>query len=77
MCEQLKREVDMCYLQEVRWRGQGARFFGCRGRRYKLWWSGNNDGIRGVGIYVKEELRKKAVEVWRKSDNSDDNSAGF
>ena len=27
MCEQLrKREVDMCCLQEVKCRGQGARF---------------------------------------------------
>ena len=68
MCEQLqKREVDMCCLQEVRWRGQGARFVGCRGRRFKLWWYGNNDGI-GVGILVKEELSKKVVEVRRKSD---------
>ena len=38
-----KRAVDMCCLQEVRCRGQGARFAGIRGRRYKLWWSGNND----------------------------------
>ena len=63
-----KREVDMCCVQEVRWRGQEARFVGCRGRRYKLWWSGNNDGIEGVGILVKEELCEKVVEVQRKSD---------
>ena len=36
VCKQLrKREVDLCCLQEVRWRGQGARFVGCRGRKYK------------------------------------------
>ena len=30
VCEQLrKRKVDMCCLQKVRWRGQGARFVGC------------------------------------------------
>ena len=66
MGEQLKRKVDSCCLQEVRWRGQGARFVVIRGRRYKLWWSGNNDGIGGIGILVKEELFKKAVEVQRK-----------
>ena len=67
VCEQLrKREVDMCCPQEVRWREQGARFVGCRGMRYKLWWSGNNDGIGGVGILVKEELSEKVVEVRRK-----------
>ena len=66
-CEQLrKREVDMCCLQKVRWRGQGARFVGCRGRRYMLWWSGNNDGIGSIEILVKEELCEKVVEVQRK-----------
>ena len=64
MCAQLrKRKVDMCCEQEVRWRGQGARFVGYKGRRYKLCWSGNNDEIGIVGI-----LCEKVVEVRRKSD---------
>ena len=58
----------MCCLQKVRWRGQGALFVGCRSRRYKSWWSGNNDGIEGVGILVKEELCENVVEDRRKSD---------
>ena len=49
-------------------RRQGARFVGIKGRRYKLWWSGNNDGIGGVEILVKEELCEKVVEVRRTSD---------
>ena len=69
VCEELrKRRVDVCCLQEVRWRGQGARFLGAKGRRYKLWWSGNSEGVGGVGILVKEELCEKVVEVLRKSD---------
>ena len=69
MCEQLKkRELDMCCLQGVRWRKQGARFDGCRGRRYKMWWFGNNDETGGVGILVKKELCEKVIEVRRKSD---------
>ena len=56
----------MCCLQEVRWRGQGARFIGIRSRRCKLWWSGNNDGIGGVGILVKEELCEKVVSQKKK-----------
>ena len=56
VCEQLrKKELDMCCLQEVRWRGQGTRFVGTRNWTYKLQWSGNNNGI-GVGILVKKEL---------------------
>ena len=39
VCEELrKRKVDVCFLQEVRWRGEEAGFFGVKGRRYKLWW---------------------------------------
>ena len=69
VCEELrKRRVDVCCLQEVRWRGQGARFLGAKGRRYKLWWSGNSEGVGGVGVLVTEELCEKVVEVLRKSD---------
>ena len=69
VCEELrKRKVDVCCLQEVRWRGEGARFFGVKGKRYKLWWCGNDDKTGGVGILVKEELCEKAVEVRRRCD---------
>ena len=37
-----------------------------KGRRYKLWWSGNS-GMGGVGVLVSEELCE-VVEVRRKSD---------
>ena len=37
-------------------------------RRYKLWWSGNDAGLGGVGILVKEEISGNVVEVGRKSD---------
>ena len=69
VCEELrKRKVDVCCLQEVRWRGEGARFIGVKGRRYKLWWCGNDDKTGGVGILVKEELCEKMVEVRRRCD---------
>ena len=44
----------------------GSSFVGCKGRRYKLLWSGNNDRIRGVGILVKEKLCEKVVEAQEK-----------
>ena len=31
-----KRMIDVCCLWEVRWREQGARMLGMKGRRYKL-----------------------------------------
>ena len=41
---------------------------GTSGRRYKLWWSGNDIGFEGVGILVKEEISGNVEEVRRKSD---------
>ena len=37
--------IDVCCLHEVRWRGQGARMLGIKGKRYKLWRSGKGDGV--------------------------------
>ena len=68
-CEELwKRRVDVCCMQKVRWKGQVTRFVATSGRRYKLWWSGNDVGFGGVGILVKEEISGNIVEVKRKSD---------
>ena len=51
LCEELvRREVGICCIQEVRWRGMGSKFLGSLDRRFKLWWSGNEDKIGGVGI---------------------------
>ena len=61
----------MCCLQEVRWRGWGARMLRVKGRRYKLWLSGKGDGVGGVRVMVKEELCEKMVEVRRLSDSDD------
>ena len=32
----------------------GSKFLGNLGRRFKLWWSGNDDKKCGVGILVKD-----------------------
>ena len=60
--------IDVCCLQEVRWRGQGARMLGMKGRRYRLWWSGKGDGVGDVGVMVNEELCENVVDVRRVSD---------
>ena len=46
----------MCCLQEERWRGQGARILGVKGRRHRLWWSGKRDGVGSMVVMVKEDL---------------------
>ena len=69
VCEELrKRQVDVCCQQGVRRRGEGAHFFGVKGKRYKLWWCGNDDKTGGVGILVKEELCENVVEIRRRCD---------
>ena len=70
VCEELrKRRVDVCCMQEIRWKGQGAHFVETSGRRHKLWWwSGNDEEFGGVGILVNEEISGNDVEVRRKSD---------
>ena len=46
--EKMRRKmIDVCCLQEVRWRGDGARILGMKGR-YMLWLSGKGDGFGGV-----------------------------
>ena len=57
----------MCCLQEMRWRGQGARMLEMIGRRYKLWWY-EKGGVGGVAVMVMEELYEKVVEVIEVSD---------
>ena len=52
----------------MRWRGCGDRLIDLQGRRYKLWWSGNQEGYGGVGVLIKEELCDKVVEVRRVDD---------
>ena len=54
--ELIKRKVDVCCLQEVRWRGEGARFFGVKGRMYKLWWCGNDDKNWRRGYIGKRKI---------------------
>ena len=62
--------MDACCLKEERWGKLGARFFGVKGKRYKMQWCNNNDGIVGVAILVKEELHEEIVEVRRKSNSA-------
>ncbi|ESO12156.1 hypothetical protein HELRODRAFT_158621 [Helobdella robusta] len=59
--------VDVAALQEIRWKGEGTRFKGAKGERYKLWWK-RDDGTGGVGVMVREELVEEMLEVRRKSN---------
>ena len=63
-----RRRVDVCCVQEVRWRGASARFITGKERRYKFFWVGNSVGVGGVGILLAEEWVDKVIEVVRVCD---------
>ena len=66
--ELLKREVGICCIQEVRWRGMGSKLLGSLGRRLKLWWSGNENKIGCVRILAREDLCMNFVGINKISD---------
>ena len=63
----LKRHccVDICCLQEVRWKGQGAKLIG---NGFKFLWSGGCKAGNGVGVIVASWLIGKVVGVERNND---------
>ena len=63
-----RRSVDVCCVQEVRWRGASVRFVEGRRARYKLFWIGNSTGYGGVGIFIAEKWVDKVIDVKRVND---------
>ena len=57
--------VDVCWLQEVRWKGQRAKMIG---NGFKFLWSGGCKAVNGVGVIVANWLIGKFVGVERFSD---------
>jgi exonuclease III len=62
-----RRKVDICRIQEVRYRGEGSISFGSGEGKYKFWYSGNEDGRNGVGILMWQGLAENVIEVVRHS----------
>ena len=59
--ETLKRRcVDICCLQEVRWKGQGVKIIG---NGFKFLWSGDCKAENGVGVIAANWLIGKVVGV--------------
>ena len=63
-----RRRVDICAVQEVRYKAQGVRIYGSGNERYKFWWSGGEERERGVGLLVREEWVENVIEVVRWND---------
>ena len=54
-----RRKVDVCCIQETRYSGGSCRTIKDKDTRYKLYWSGNDKGTAGVGVFVAEEWIEK------------------
>ena len=52
--------MELCCLQKVRWRGASARTIVGKNSRYKLFWTGCENGKGGVGNVLAEEWVEKA-----------------
>ena len=63
-----RRGIDLCCLQEVRWRGASARMINGKDSRYKLFWVGNKEGTAGVGVLLAETWVEKVFDIKRVSD---------
>ena len=63
-----RRRVDLCCLQETRWKRECVKQIVGKDSRFKLFWSGNDKGTGGVGILLAEEWWENIFEVVRVSD---------
>ena len=62
-----RRRIDICAVQETRWRGCSTRMITGKHCRYKFLWSGDTSGFGGVGILVVEKWIEKIISVDRTS----------
>ena len=63
-----RRNIDVCCLQEVRYKGAGTRSIGTNEEKFKLWYAGNENKTNGVGIMVKHDIVENVLEIKRSSD---------
>lgn len=49
-------------LQETRWKDEGTKFNGVKGRRNKMWWNRENRH-GGIWVMLKENMVEKVLAV--------------
>ena len=62
-----RRLVDICCVQETRWKGSGLQWIVGKNERYRFFWQGdkNKRAIGGVGVLVAEKLESSVIEINR------------
>ena len=58
-----RRSVDICCVQETRWKGESARKSMGKNYHYKFFWKGDESGHGGVGILINEKWSEPALSV--------------
>ena len=61
-----KRKIDVCFVQEVRWKGASAKIVTGKDTEYKFIWSESSTGVGGV--LVSRDWVDEIVEVNRVND---------
>ena len=62
-----RRRINICAVQETRWRGCSTRMITGKHCRNKFLWSGDTSDFGGVGILVAEKWVEKIISVDRTS----------
>ena len=60
-----RRGIDVCCIQETRWKGEGVRFIKGKDTKYKIFYIGSKEGQAGVAVLIRERWVDKVVEVKR------------
>ncbi|ESN90777.1 hypothetical protein HELRODRAFT_90782, partial [Helobdella robusta] len=60
-----RRRIDICCLQETRWKSNGVCHVNLDKEKCKLFWNGQKTALKGVRIFVREPLAKKVLGIKR------------
>ncbi|ESO07529.1 hypothetical protein HELRODRAFT_75758, partial [Helobdella robusta] len=60
-----RRGIDICCLQETRWKSNGVCHVNSDKEKYKLFWNGQKKAKNGVGIFVREPLAQEVLDIKR------------
>ncbi|ESO12072.1 hypothetical protein HELRODRAFT_158482 [Helobdella robusta] len=58
-----RRRINICCLQEIRWKSNGVCHVNSDKEKYKLFWNGQKTAKNGVGIFVREPLAQEAISM--------------
>ena len=59
------RNIDICFVQESRWKGFSAKLITAKDLTYKFIWLGNRPGFGGIGVLVDKKWTDKVISVVR------------